>query len=75
MIADTMSLPGNFDWDSAIVRVAEKDVSRLDARLDAITPAEEEQLRSNCMKAAHTFLQNNLVSCVRDQYDAAPRAA
>lgn len=75
LVADSMSLPGHFDWDSAIVRVPENRASHLESILQGISPQQEDKLRENCLAAAGLFLADNLPSSVRHVYDPPRRAA
>lgn len=68
LIADDMSLPAEVDWDSVIVRVAEKDVHKIPAILARITPTQEKQMRVNCLAVHKQFSGINFVSTIRRYY-------
>ena len=58
LLADTLELPENEVWNSAIVRIPEKDVGSIDEVLSKITKAEEYKKRQACLKIYHHFRNN-----------------
>lgn len=68
LLADDMSLPEEIDWDSAIVRVAEKDVLKIPTILAQISPEQEQRMREKCLKIHKQFCGDNFVSTIRHFY-------
>jgi len=67
-IADDMTLPDGFNWDSCIVRVAEKDTHKIFDILNAISIEQEEMMRKNCLYCYALFSGSNFVSVIRRYY-------
>jgi hypothetical protein len=67
-ISDAARLPKGFDWDRCIIRVAEKDISKIPAILAAIPPEQEESLRNACLEAYKLYSGENLVRVIREFY-------
>ena len=69
LLADEMTLPEGFDWDSCIVNIDEKDVKKTAEIIRGISLHLENALRENCLKAYALFSEENLVRCIRLHYN------
>ena len=70
VIADGMVLPEGFDWETAIIRIPEKEATTINEVLKTISLQQEEEMRWNCLKAYKAFSAINLVSNIRRYYDS-----
>lgn len=61
LLADTLDLPENIDWDNTIIRIKENDINNLNAILENINEEKEKQLRLNCIKV-YNKLKNNYIN-------------
>jgi len=68
LISDDIRLPDGFDWDSAIVRVAERDVELIPEIIQKISPEQEDKMRTACIEAHKQFSGENFVSVIRNYY-------
>jgi len=71
LISDDMCLPEGIDWDTCIIRVAEKDVHSIKEIINSIPQEQEQIMRENCLKAHALFSGKNFVNTIRDYYDRA----
>lgn len=62
LLADTLELPYNVNWDDAIIRIEEKHIHDLETILKNISVEREQQLRKNCI-SIYNKLKNNYVAC------------
>jgi hypothetical protein len=58
LLADTLELPQHELWDSAIVKLNEKDIGILTDILSNISTSDEESRRANCLKIYQHFRMN-----------------
>lgn len=58
LLADTLELPENKLWESAIIRLPEKDIDKVDNLIRNITPEEENARREKCL-SLYKFYKNN----------------
>tara|TARA_R110002072_G_scaffold84065_10_gene190589 strand:- start:702 stop:1865 length:1164 start_codon:yes stop_codon:yes gene_type:complete len=58
LLADTLELPSDIDWDNTIVRVNENEYLKIPEILSNITPEKENEMRQNCIKV-YDKLKNN----------------
>lgn len=58
LLADTLELPKHDLWEKTIVRIPEKDVSKLNEILEGIKPEEEKHRREGCVKLYKIFRDN-----------------
>jgi hypothetical protein len=65
LISDALKLPDCFDWNSCIVRIAERDTRLIPKVLSQISPAREQQMRRSCLQASRQYSGENFVSCIR----------
>lgn len=65
LFADAMTLPEGFDWESCVVKIAEKDVQSIGKRLSSISPKREAIMRKQCIQAYNLFSEENFVRCIR----------
>ena len=49
LLSDKLDLPEGEDWDSAIVRIKESDINKIDEILENISKEKEEIMRKNCL--------------------------
>ncbi len=68
LLADEMMLPDGFDWDTCVVKIAEKDAQKINEILKKISPEQENDMRAQCLKAYELFSGENLVRCIRLHY-------
>ncbi|MDB4409377.1 glycosyltransferase family 47 protein [Gammaproteobacteria bacterium] len=64
LLSDQLLLP-EYDWESCILRVPEKDLESLPQILRAITPEREAQMKENCLKAFKNFSGDNISSPIK----------
>lgn len=64
LLSDQLQLP-EYDWESCIIRVPEKDLELLPEILNAVTPDREAQMRESCLKAFKSFSGDNISSPIR----------
>jgi hypothetical protein len=58
LLADTLDLPENIDWDNTIIRIKEDDLDKLNNILENIDEEKEKQMRLNCINI-YNRLRNN----------------
>lgn len=58
LLADTLELPNNIDWNNSILIIKESDISDIQTILDSISIEEEKTRRENCIKI-YNKLKNN----------------
>lgn len=58
LLADTLELPYNIEWDEAIIRVNEKDIFNIDSILNNISIEEEKERRKKCIEI-YNVLKND----------------
>lgn len=58
LLADTLELPYNIDWENTIIILPEKDINNIEAILKKIPIETENKLRNNCLKV-YNKLKNN----------------
>lgn len=58
LLADTLALPENIDWNHAIIRLPEDKLSLLPHVLSKITPTQETDMRRNCLDIYSKLKQN-----------------
>ena len=68
LISDKASLPDGFDWDTCIIKIAEKDIEKISEIISAIPEEKEQVVRCACFEAYKTFSGKNLVSVIRRYY-------
>ncbi len=68
LIADDLLLPDGFDWDSCIIRVAEKDIEKINQILSQISAEREELMRENCSLCYEQFSGVNFANTIRRHY-------
>tara|TARA_Y100000741_G_scaffold363507_1_gene351875 strand:- start:597 stop:1505 length:909 start_codon:yes stop_codon:yes gene_type:complete len=59
LLADTLDLIPNIDWDNAIIRIQESDIHNINNILDNISTERESELRHNCI---------NIYNKLKNQY-------
>ena len=71
LLADNMMLPEfkGINWDNCIIKVPEKDYNKLRKILNAITPEEENHLRTKGLEAYKKCSGENFVQNIREYYD------
>lgn len=67
-ISDAARLPKGFDWNSCVIRVAQKDITKIPTILASISPEKETAMRAACLKAYELYSGNNLVRVIREYY-------
>ena len=75
LISDALQLPDSFDWNSCIVRIAERDTSSIQKILEQIPLDREQQMRRRCLQACLEFSGENFVSCIRNHLEPKRSAA
>jgi hypothetical protein len=68
LISDDYQLPKGFDWRKCIIKVAEKDITRISEILARVSPAQEAELRRNCLVAYKRFSGKNFANIIRNYY-------
>ena len=70
LLADNMMLPKfkGVNWDNCIIKVSEKDYNNLRKILNAITPEEENHLRTKGLEAYKKCSGENFVQNIREYY-------
>lgn len=58
LLADTLDLPDNIEWENAIIRLKENELDKVNDILEAIDVEREKEMRSNCIKI-YNQLKNN----------------
>ena len=58
LLADTLELPEHELWNNAILRIPEKNVSKLSEILNSISASQENIMRENCIKLYNYFKDN-----------------
>ena len=61
LLSDTLELPENKLWDSAILRIKEEDVDNIDTILREISPEEEHNRRKQCI-ALYEYYKDNYMN-------------
>jgi hypothetical protein len=69
LFADAMTLPEGFDWDSCVIKIAEKEVKNLGKILSTISLEREAEMRIQCVKAYELFSEENFVRCIRLHFE------
>lgn len=62
VISDAMQLPEGHDWHRTVIRLAERDVGRVDETIKSIPSGVEEELRRNCLEAYRKYSGQKLVA-------------
>lgn len=75
LISDALQLPDSFDWNSCIVRIAERDTSSIQKILEQIPLDREQQMRRRCLQASREHSGENFVSCIRNHFEPKRSAA
>jgi mannosyltransferase OCH1-like enzyme len=68
LLADTLELPYNVNWDDAIICLEEKNVSDLESILSNISLEREKQMRLNCI-SIYNKLKNNYSNYLLNKRD------
>ena len=68
LISDKMELPSNFNWNSCIIRVPEKDTIYILDIINKISLQQEILMRKKCLEAYDYFLGNDPSQCIKDFY-------
>ncbi len=68
LISNAMCLPKGIDWDTCIIRIAEKDVCFIKEIINNISLEQEQIMRENCLHAYTLFSGTNFVKTIRDYY-------
>jgi len=68
IIGDDITLPTGVNWEECIVRVAEKDVLKINEILEAISFEQEQTMRKRCLEVYPLFSGENFVSVIRNHY-------
>jgi mannosyltransferase OCH1-like enzyme len=58
LLADTLELPENIEWENAIIRLKEKELDKVNNILENIDEKREKEMRSKCIKI-YNQLKNN----------------
>lgn len=69
LISDDMLLPAGFDWDTCVIRLAEKGTRAIKKVIAAITPEREIEMREQCLRCYEQFAGDNFVRVIREYYD------
>ena len=75
LISDALQLPETFDWNSCIVRIAERDTQSIPEILQQISLDREQQMRRRCLQASREHSGENFVSCIRNHFEPKRSAA
>lgn len=62
LLADTLELPYNVNWNDAIIHLEEKNINNLESILSNISLEREKQMRANCI-SIYNRLKNNYIAC------------
>lgn len=68
LLSDAMRLPAGFEWDSAVLRVAEGSAAQVEDIIRSIPTERERKLRENCLRAYELNSGDNFVRCIRIHY-------
>lgn len=69
VFGDTSWLPSDFDWHSCVVFMNEKDISKVDRVLRAISCGQELEMRKNCLHAYKRYGDRNIISVIQRFYE------
>ena len=68
LISDNALLPEGFDWESCCIKVALKDVDKIQQIIEKITPVKEIKMRDACLTAYKMFSGENFTSPITRFY-------
>tara|TARA_R100001594_G_scaffold139265_1_gene183536 strand:- start:49 stop:972 length:924 start_codon:yes stop_codon:yes gene_type:complete len=70
LLADTWRLPSvkGVDWEKCTLKIPESEYNTMQDTLQSITPEQEDQMRSLCIKAYQQVSKKNFVKCIRNYY-------
>ena len=60
--------PKGVNWSQCILKIPESNYNKLRETLQSISPEQEHELRSNCIKAFKQVSGKNFVKCIRNYY-------
>lgn len=66
LLADTLELPENIEWEKAIIRLKENELDKVNDILENIDEEREKEMRSNCIKI-YNKLKNNYRNLVGNE--------